>query len=135
MFTGKVFSRKEWEEFLYQKSAMGYESLFNPIEVMYCTPSHLIKEARIWIVGGEVITSSYYRFHGNQEFEESVEEQGIQFAQEMASRYQKQGTYVMDIVKTWNGWKIMKLNCINSAGFYQANVVKLIQALENHYMK
>ena len=55
---------------------------------------------------------------------------GILFAEEMANIYQVAEAFVMDICLTTEGWKIVEINCVNSAGFYQADVEKLVMALE-----
>jgi len=47
--------------------------------------------------------------------------------------YNVANAYVMDIALTFDGWKIMEVNCINSAGFYKGNVKEIIAALENFY--
>ncbi|MFK7972837.1 MAG: ATP-grasp domain-containing protein, partial [Bacteroidia bacterium] len=69
-----------------------------------------------------MVTSSYYRFHGDVEFEEHAAAEGLAFAQHMAGLYNVADAYVMDIAMTMDGWKIMEVNCINSAGFYKGDV-------------
>lgn len=136
VFTGKVFNESEWSDFVYNKLNDSNENRVNEnTKIQVSLPYFLIKEARVWIVGEQVITSSYYKFHGNVDFEEDVSEDGLSFAQQMANLYNVADAYVMDIAYTLDGWKIMEINCINSAGFYKGNVKKIILALEEFYKK
>ncbi|MGB0839222.1 MAG: ATP-grasp domain-containing protein [Chitinophagales bacterium] len=134
VFTGKVFNQAEWEDFVYRSLNTSQNArLTTSTHIQVSAPYRLIKEARIWIVGGKVVTSSYYRFHGNIEFEEHVAIDGLEFAQKMAAQYHVADAYVMDIGLTYDGWKVVEVNCINSAGFYKGNVKKIIGALERFY--
>lgn len=134
VFTGKVFYEPEWKDFVYYAlNDPNQQRIHNNTQIRVARPYELLKEARVWIVGEKVITSSYYKFHGDIEFEENVPEEGLNFAREMARVYQVADAYVMDIGFTLDGWKIMEVNCINSAGFYKGEVKKIIQALEAFY--
>lgn len=134
VFTGKVFDESEWGGFVHdhlndQNNAYITASTL----VQVSKPFELIKEARVWIVGQKVVTSSYYRFHDGAEFEKNVSNDGLEFAQEMAGLYNVADAYVMDIALTFDGWKIMEVNCINSAGFYNGDVKEIVRALEVLY--
>lgn len=134
VFTGKVFSEPEWKDFVYETLNGGENKRVNaksPIQV--AKAQKILKEARVWIVNNQVVSSSYYLFHGNTEYEDSVAEEGLLFAKNMTDIYSVADAYVMDICLTYNGWKIVEVNCINSAGFYKANVKDIIIALEAHF--
>ncbi|MEN7548831.1 ATP-grasp domain-containing protein [Rapidithrix thailandica] len=134
VFTGKLFSKTEWEDFVYYSlKDQNNRVLSAKTLIQVSPPQHIIKEARVWIVDQKVATSSYYRFHGNIDFEETVAEEGLLFAREMAKRYHVTDAYVMDICLTYEGWKIMEINCINSAGFYKGNVKQIVTTLEEFY--
>ncbi len=136
IFTGKVFKEIEWQNFVYNKLNDPNERRVNEATKIQVSPSyHLMKEARVWIVGRRVVTSSYYRFHGNIDFEESVAIEGLDFAQKMAEHFNVADAYVMDIALTLDGWKIMEVNCINSAGFYKGDVKAIVEALESFFNK
>lgn len=134
IFTGKVFNEHEWNDFVYYKlNDQNEKRITEKTKIQISEPFHLTKEARIWIVGNKVVTSCYYKFHGNAEYEENVPESGLAFAQEMAELFKVADAYVMDIAYTLDKWKIMEINCINSAGFYKGNVMKIVQALEEFF--
>ena len=97
------------------------------------TVKKIYKEARIWIVGGKVVTSSYYRYGANVEYTENVEPDGLEFAQSMVDLYQVADSFVMDICLTPDGWKIVEINCINCSGFYKGDMQRVLIALEDRY--
>jgi hypothetical protein len=132
VFTGKKFTETKWNDFVEQTLSNAEKSpLSSETKIQITKPKKIYKEARVWIVGGKVITSSYYLFHGNIEFEENVDPEGLQFAENMIEIYQVADAFVMDICLTSEGWKIVEINCVNSAGFYKADVEKLVIALED----
>jgi len=134
VFTGKIFNQFEWEDFVYNTlNDSQNDRIQESTLIQISEPYVLIKEARVWIVDKRVVTSSYYKFHGNIEFEEKVAMDGLAFAQKMAELYNVAAAYVMDIALTYEGWKIMEVNCINSAGFYKGEVKKIVVALEAYY--
>jgi len=47
----------------------------------------------------------------------------------MINDYQPSIAFVIDIVLTNNGYKIIEINNINSAGLYDANIMKIIEAI------
>lgn len=134
IFTGKVFSKVEWEDFVYYTLSDKNNNRITATTSIQVSKSHkIIKEARIWIVGKKIATSSYYLFHDGVEFEENVSEDGLAFAQQMANLYNVADAYVLDIALTYDGWKVVEVNCINSAGFYNAAVKNIVLALEAFY--
>ncbi len=134
VFTGKTFTKPEWEDFVYETlNSSENNRVLSTTHIQVSKACKLIKEARVWIVNKEVITSSYYLFHDNAEYEENVSEDGLLFAKRMTDIYNVADAYVMDICLTYDGWKIMEVNCINSAGFYKADVMSIITALEKFY--
>lgn len=63
----------------------------------------------------------------------------MKFCEEMIKIYQLADAFVIDICEVLidgeRRYKIVEAGCINSAGFYQANMQKLIDALENFWEK
>ncbi|MBL7747033.1 MAG: ATP-grasp domain-containing protein, partial [Chitinophagaceae bacterium] len=135
IFTGKVFTKTKWQDFV-------EESLLHPktplltkdSTVQASKPQVIIKEARLWIVGKQVVTGVYYRFHKDITFESEVASDGIEFANKMIDTFNVAEAFVMDICLTPDGWKIVEINCINSAGFYpNLNVKSLVRALDVYF--
>ena len=58
-----------------------------------------------------------------------INDDEIDFVNNMISLYQPTKAFVMDIAYTDEGLKIVELNCINCSGFYEANIQKIIMEL------
>jgi len=134
IFTGRVFNEKEWKDFVFE----ALENSFNRITVNSVTQAskakRIIKEARLWIVDGQIIDAGYYKFNDQAPFEEKVSEDGFAFAREMLRLFNLEKAFVMDICLTDEGWKIVEINCINSSGFYpNTNVKSIIRALNVYF--
>ncbi|MEO1033281.1 MAG: ATP-grasp domain-containing protein [Bacteroidota bacterium] len=135
VFTGKVFDKYEWEEFKHEALACRKSEYFNEETLVQISkPQVVFKEARLWIVGRQIVDAGYYRFNANTLFEQNVAKEGIEFAKQMISVFNVAEAYVMDIGLTSNGWKIIEVNCINSSGFYPNTNVKSIFKALNLYL-
>ncbi|HEX2629159.1 MAG TPA: ATP-grasp domain-containing protein, partial [Chitinophagaceae bacterium] len=80
------------------------------------------------------VAGVYYKFHEDITFETEVSREGIEFAESMIEVFNVAEAFVMDICLTYDGWKIVEINCINSAGFYpNLNVKSLVKALNIYF--
>lgn len=135
-FTGKVFTKESWLEFKENFFKSGQESsLTIDTEIQVSSVKNVTKEFRFWIVGGEVITGSLYRNGYWVNYSNIVDEGALEFCKEMVKIYQLADAFVMDICEVIKDndeieYKIIECGCINSAGFYKANMPKLIEAIE-----
>jgi hypothetical protein len=134
-FTGKVFDQFSWKEFKDDFFKSGQEStLKNETEIQISSVKNITKEFRFWIVGEEVVTGSLYRMGSWINRSNIIDDGALEFCKKMAKIYQLADAFVMDICEVIiNGmreYKIIECGCINSAGFYMANMPKLIEAIE-----
>jgi hypothetical protein len=134
IFTGKVFSETEWKDFVFEALKNRSNRITEDSLVQISEAKLTIKEARLWIVGGQIIDAGYYKFNDNAPFEENVSGEGLSFANEMIQLFNLEEAFVMDICLTDEGWKIVEINCINSSGFYpNTNVKSIIKALNIYF--
>jgi hypothetical protein len=133
-FTGRVFNQIEWEAFKNQRLNSNISRFFNEAtKIQIAHPKLIQKEIRVWIVDGEPVTWSLYKL-GNQVFyTNQIEQEAIDFASKMAKIFEIAPAFVMDICLSEDQWKIVECNCINIAGFYDADLQKLIISLENKF--
>lgn len=134
-FTGKVFTKEKWNIFKSDFFKSGQESsLNNDTEIQISSVKNVTKEFRFWVVGGEVITGSLYRNGYWVNYSSVVDEGALEFCKEMVKIYQLAEAFVIDICEVDLDdkfeYKIIECGCINSAGFYKANMPKLIEAIE-----
>jgi len=135
MFTAKVYDRDEWTKYI--KTSFANETIQEIREmskVVISSPKNIQQEIRCWIVGGNVVTISQYKLGSRVTYQNlDHDEEAWNFAQEMADIYQPAKAFVMDICRTEDGIKIVEINCINAAGFYDMNFQKLLMALEEEF--
>ncbi len=135
-FTGKIFSIQEWNEFKKRHNDGKYTSSLNSdTAIQISSVKDITKEFRFWIVNGEVITGSLYRMGSWINYSENVDDGALEFCKKMVKIYTLADAFVMDICEVDGDYKIIECGCINSAGFYKANMSKLIESLENYWTK
>jgi len=89
------------------------------------------KEWRNYIVGGEIVTSSLYR----KDFKLSksstdIPEDMLDFARERMKEYKPHDNFAMDICSTHDGtYYIIECGCLNSVGFYHADIGKIVKSV------
>ncbi len=135
-FSGKVFTRDSWIESVEevrQRKYIDYK-LNLDTTVLVAPLKEIQQEIRCFIVKGKVITISAYKIgnfvvYKNYDHEEDI----IEFANKMAGLYQPAEAFVLDVARTEFGLKVIEINCINSAGFYDINMNKLINSLEENF--
>lgn len=134
IFTGKVFTEAEWRDFVVESIESKLNRITEDSLVQVSEAKRTIKEARLWIIGGQIIDGGYYKFNDDAPFEEKVAEDGFAFAKEMIRLFNLEEAFVMDICLTDKGWRIVEINCINSSGFYpNTNVKSVIKALSIYF--
>jgi len=62
-----------------------------------------------------------------------VDQEALDWAQSMVNIFSLADAFVIDICLTNSGWKIVEAGCINSAGFYHADLQKMLLAIEDFY--
>lgn len=101
------------------------------IGILYSPTKYIGQEHRHYIVDKKVITSSRYKLNGRANYTNQVDQYIIDFAERMAAIYQPARAFVLDTYIIDNEIGIVELGCICNAGFYQADVQKLVIALDS----
>lgn len=91
-------------------------------------------EYRTYVVDSKIITASLYK-RGNKVFYEEIDSshEAWQYAQKMANIWQPHTAFCLDVALTSEGYKIVEINTMNSAGFYHCNMGKIVSALLDFY--
>lgn len=132
-FNGKLYSESDWE-FLKNYNIKNFKSSFNNSTLIQINnPKTIFKEIRFWIVNGKPVTASVYKEGKNVIYKEYFDEEGFEFVKKMLEIHQLSKAFVMDICLTPDGWKIVECGDISSAGYYDADMQKIIMALENTF--
>lgn len=134
-FSGQVFTQESWREYVETCRKNDAVNLIQEETKILVSPlKNIQQEVRCWVVGGKVITASRYKL-GNYVTYENYDNESfyVDFAQKMVDKYQPADCFVLDVCLADDELKIVEVNCINCAGFYDLNLYKLIEALENFY--
>ena len=131
VFTGKVFDMSEWQEFKEYSFINGHSTLLDAnTEIQISTVKKIQKEIRFWIVKGEIITASQYRLGNRLVLSDDIDQSAYDFCNKMIKIFELNEAFVMDLCLVDGEYKIVECGCINCAGFYKANMQKLLMALE-----
>lgn len=136
LFSGQVFTHDSWKEWVTEAKTNG--SLKNIKEetkiVIAPVKSDIQQEIRCWMVDGEPITMSQYKIgkRVNMLNMDNNQEAYI-FSKKMAKLYSPSRAYVLDICLYQDDYKVVEINCINCSGFYDLNMSKLLQSLEQTF--
>lgn len=105
-------------------------SLRHDTLMMLTIPARIQQEWRIWIINGVVVTYSLYKEGTRVTYRHEIDNDALEFAQTLAKLNEGYSpAYVMDICRTEDGLRLLETNCINAAGFYAADLVKLAEAV------
>ena len=99
--------------------------------VMVANPKVIHREYRLWVVSGQIVTSCSYKTGNRVIYDPVVDGHILEFGDECISRWNPAPALVLDVCETPDGLRIVEINTINSAGFYAANIGKLVIELED----
>lgn len=112
---------------VYTKETFHYKG-----DVAIAKIKEISQEYRFFVVNKEIVSGSSYKLNGKFFESENIDDGAILFAKEMIGLF-NEDNYALDIAKVNNEYKIVELNCINSAGFYKNDLFKFVIAIENYY--
>lgn len=101
--------------------------------VVVSKPKNIEAEWRWFVVGGKVIDGSLYRNRGRLKKSHVEDPNLIQQAQEFANGWLPHENVCMDLAMVDDIMKIVEFNTINSSGFYDNDVNKIVCALWEYY--
>lgn len=128
LFTGQVVNTQEWEKL--KSHVLGYFGDKASDEILVLAePQKILAEYRCLVVNGEVIAASSYRRGGKVFCSDQVDQSVLDYAQTQVNRYQPDLGFALDVAQTHEGFKIIEVNALSSCGFYQCDILKLADAL------
>ncbi len=93
----------------------------------------IIREWRLFVVGGKIRACSQYALFGKRERSKDVPLDVLLFGQRMVDTWQPAACFVLDIAETAAGLAIMEVNTLNSSGIYECDFRAVVEALEDLY--
>lgn len=129
-FNGQVMTREQLVLFQ-QESMAGVPQRPAPDTPVLVSPVKKIgQEHRHYIVEGQVITSSRYKLAGQPNFKEGADGVVLDVVRHAIALWQPARAFVLDTYISGNDIGIIETGCIGNAGLYEANLPKLVDAIE-----
>lgn len=129
-FNGDVRTFSDIQNFI--ANAVKYDNviLTGDTKILVGPPYRIDKEWRNYVVNGKVVTSSLYRkdFRLNKSRHDAPESM-IQFVEARCREYTPHSIFAMDIALCGDQYYIIECGCLNSVGFYDADVAALVKAV------
>lgn len=129
-FAGTVTTVEEIRKWM-KSTDSGNFSFTADTQIMVAPVQEIFSEARFFIVGGKVIDGSYYRQNGQLKSKHIEDSHIYNAIQKMADQWLPHTCCVMDVADTENGLKCIEFNTINSSGFYDHDIKKIVHALSD----
>ena len=126
-FDGGLFDRGEMMNVIKGATASG---LLQPdTSVVVAEPVDVDAEWRTFIVGGEVVAASSYRFAGQGDVGLHVPHTVIDMAFEAAARWMPSDVFCLDIALSDGRYGIVEANCFNASRFYGADASAILSSV------
>ena len=131
-YSGQVMKAGELHDWLLDAvecASSGSYKLELDTKIQICKPRNIQAEWRWFIVNGQVISGSMYRREGVLYKKNESDIATVYEAQQMANKWLPHRNCVMDLALVDNEVKVIEFNTINSSGFYDNDVKRVVQAL------
>jgi hypothetical protein len=137
----KSFSgqKMDWVQFeAWRNQVLNLKEYYTTIDantmVMMAPLKKIYREARFFVVDGQVITGSTYKLGSRVLATQEVPPTMWEYAERMVKIWGPARAYVMDLALTDDaddGYnKIVEYNCCNCAGFYEIDIQKWVMAIQ-----
>lgn len=134
-FSGEVKKFGEIKSWYERLKMFDNTSLSLDSKIVVSEPYQLRYEWRLWIVNKQVVAASKYREDFKLKKERGCPAEVIQFAEQRCHEYTPHDVFVMDICETGNDYYIVECGCLNSAGFYQADIGAIVSSVTEYFSK
>ncbi len=127
-FNGTVADAADIRNWMHSTKS-GNFSFTEDTEIMLAPVQKLYSESRFFIVGGKVVSGSYYRMGGRLHSSRIKQHDTIDAVQALANKWLPHECCVMDVADTDDGLKVIEFNTINSSGFYDHDIPDIVRAM------
>jgi ATP-grasp domain, R2K clade family 3 len=138
IFSGMLVHSEEvenWKESI-QRVSDSFTTLRADTMIGVSTMKDIMMEWRFFVVDGRVVTGSrYYQWGLPDHRRVDADSEAWQFAQKMVDLWQPSRGFVIDVAQLsktakTDEYKVIEINCLNSAGFYECDMRALVEAVE-----
>ena len=125
-FAGEVIHFGEIKTWFDRLQTIGNTGLSGNTKIIVSTPYNIRCEWRLWIVEGKVVAASRYREYFRLKKERGCPPEVSAYAEARCREYMPHDVFVMDVCLCGDAYFIVECNCVNGAGFYDADVEEII---------
>lgn len=131
-FAGGVISPHDFDDWRERICSIdGFATIDMDTQVVVAPYKEIHSEYRFFVVDNKIVSASRYKLGNRLNPSEDVPYDLHQSAYEFIQIWQPDRAFVIDLAITDQGVKIVEFNNINAAGWYKADVSKIIQAIDN----
>ena len=132
-FSGEVKRFDEIDDWFERIKISEDMDITKDTKILIAEPYHINSEWRLWIVNGKVVTASKYRENFKLQKEKGCPQAVVDFAETRCKEYSPHNVFVMDIGLCGDSLYIIECGCINSAGFYNAEIDKIVKSVTEYF--
>ena len=134
-FAGEIVEFKRIES--WYNNLIGYENVNLNLDtkIVAGEPYNIKKEWRLWIVNKKVVASSQYKNGQSINKVKDAPTNVVEFAEARCQEYTPHDVFVMDICLCGDELFILECGCMNSAGFYAADVHKIVKSVTEYFLE
>jgi len=131
-FAGEVLKFGEYREWFERLKTIENSAISGKSRIVVGEPFHIGREWRLWCVGRKVIAASQYRNNFKLEKHRGCPNEVASFAEARCLQFTPHDVFVMDVCETGGELYIVECNCMNGAGFYNANIEAIVSNVTNY---
>ena len=106
------------------------ERLVPDTQVVYGPAIAIYREARLFVIDGEIVAWSTFRIGRNVVASPDVDPAALEFGRAAVAAWQPARGFALDVALTAGGYRIVEVNCLNMSRFYGADIQRIVAAIE-----
>lgn len=135
-FSGALMSFAQIKGWYAKIAPLSGGSVSSDTEVMIAPPKMPEKEWRCFIVDQKLVAACRYAKQGYLAVsQEDIPTEMLTFVQACIDQYTPHAIFVMDVALYQDDYYLLECGCLNSTGFYEANVARVVMAINAYCLR
>lgn len=133
-FAGEVLRYGEYREWFERLKRIENSGITTNSKIIVGEPFNIGREWRLWCVDKKVVAASQYRNNFKLEKIGNCPDEVVAFAEARCLQFTPHDIFVMDVCETGGEFYIVECNCMNAAGFYNADIEAIVSHVSNYVL-
>lgn len=133
-FAGEVLPFGEYREWFERLKTIENTGISGESRIIVGEPFNIGREWRLWCVNQKVVAASQYRNNFKLEKLRRCPNDVTAFAEARCLEFTPHDIFVMDVCDAGGDLYIVECNCMNAAGFYNADSEAIVSAVTNYVL-